>query len=69
MRDYHEQHEMGGHLVGIDIYSDGTTLAKSGSQSANAMLVRFVNTSGLSESWFEVGIAPSSVVGEKQRSV
>lgn len=68
MRDYYENHSMGGHLVGIDVYCDGTTLAKSGSQSASAVRVRFVNIKGISEKWFDVGIAPSLVLGEKQRS-
>lgn len=39
MREY-QREIIEGHLIAIDIYSDGATLSKSGSQSANSLRVR-----------------------------
>lgn len=43
----------------IDLYSDGTALSSSGTQSANNMHVRFPNIMGHSETWYEVRIVPT----------
>lgn len=51
-----------GTVVLIDLYSDGTTLAKSGTQSAHFFRVRFSNVRGYSETWTTIGIAPTSAV-------
>lgn len=68
MRDYQKLLKFGGHLVGIDLFSDGATLSKSGSQSANSVRVRFINISGISEVWHEIGTAPSIDCGDERRS-
>lgn len=59
MEEYEKCLPAGFAHVGIDLYSDGATLAKSGSQSANSMRVRFVNIAGMSQTWHEIGIAPA----------
>ena len=48
-----------GRVVLADVYSDGTTLSNSGTQSANNMRVRFSNIRGITSQWFEVGIVPT----------
>ncbi|KAI0556533.1 hypothetical protein FGB62_640g00 [Gracilaria domingensis] len=60
MMRYHLQHrdQRNARVVLIDLYCDGTTLSKSGSQSANTMRVRFSNIRGRSTEWHEIGIAP-----------
>lgn len=59
MQEYEKHNQLGGIVMGIDLYSDGTTLAKSGSQSANTVRVRFVNVEGIENEWHDVGIAPT----------
>ena len=48
-----------GRVVLVDVYSDGTTLSNSGTQSVNNMRVRFSNIRGITSQWFEVGIVPT----------
>lgn len=59
---------IGGHQIGIDLYSDGATLSKSGPQSANSMRVRFVSISGICHVWHEVGIALTVDIGGQKRT-
>ena len=46
-------------IVCLDLHSDGTTLAKNGSQSACVLRMRLANVYGSSNLWFDVGIAPA----------
>lgn len=48
-----------GHVILIDFYSDGATLAGSGTQSATFLRIRFSNIKRYSETLFTVGIAPT----------
>lgn len=68
MLDFDQRHRVGGHLVAIDVYSDGTSLSRSGSQSANAMSVSFSNIRGITDVWYEVGIVPSVYCADKKFS-
>lgn len=49
-----------GHIVSVDLYSDGATLVKSCSQSATFVRVHFSYLKIFSELWYTVGIAPST---------
>lgn len=49
-----------GHIVLIDFYADGTTLSKSGTQSASFFRVRFSNIRPVSDCWFTIAIAPTT---------
>ncbi len=58
MRDYSDSLDVDAPLLCIDIYADGTILAKSGSQSACVVRVRIANVEKKSQEWIDVGIAP-----------
>lgn len=49
-----------GHVVLVDFHCDDATLAKSGTQGATFIRVRFSNLKPHTETWYTVGIAPSS---------
>ncbi|CDF37393.1 unnamed protein product [Chondrus crispus] len=59
MEDYTREVSGDSRNLMIDIYSDGTTLSSSGTQSANNMRVRFANLKGRTDVWQEVGIVPT----------
>ena len=59
MEDYHKTVSSDSKILMIDLYSDGTTLSSSGTQSANNMRVRFANLKGRTDVWHEVGIVPT----------
>lgn len=63
LRQYAENNPLQIPVVGIDLVADGTTLSRSGTQSANAMRVRFSNIKGRSKKWHEIAIAPSLDTG------
>lgn len=46
----------------MDFYYDGATMAKYGIDGANFIEVRFSNVDQYSETWYTVGIAPTSKV-------
>lgn len=68
MLSYEDSHQLGRRIVAVDLFTDGTTLAKSGSQSANAMCVRFVNLDGAQNLWHEIGIEPTLHTGGNRQT-
>lgn len=50
-----------GRLVLVDMFSDGATLSSSGTQSAMFIRTRFPTVKKISEKWFDVAIAPTSI--------
>eukprot|EP00171_Calliarthron_tuberculosum_P001817 IDg1817t1 len=58
MRMYTSSHIPGARIVCIDLYADGTQLARCGSQSTTPVRMRVSNVRGHGIVWHEVGIAP-----------
>lgn len=48
-----------GHVFLIDLYSEGTILSNTGTQSANNTRLRFSNIKGETNTWHYVGILPT----------
>lgn len=44
------------HVVWLDFYSDGTTLSKSGTQSASFLKIRFSHILAISKRWYKIEI-------------
>lgn len=47
-----------GHVVLVELFADGATLFKSGTQSAKFVRMRFANIKWYWEKWFDMGTAP-----------
>ena len=58
IRDHFDAMKTDAPLIFIDLYADGTTLAKSGSQTVCVVRARLANVSSRSNIWMDIGIAP-----------
>eukprot|EP00171_Calliarthron_tuberculosum_P003409 IDg3409t1 len=62
MYAYKEEMPAGSVIIGLDLFSDGTTVSNSGSQSLCLLRMRVVNVQGVSDQWHEIGIEPIMTV-------
>lgn len=58
MRQYTNEIDGNSKVILVDLFSDGTCLSNSGTQSANLMRIRFSNILGKTKEWHEIGITP-----------
>ena len=68
MRLLCESKDTGMPIIAFEAYADGTTMARSGTQSLNIVRIRFMNLRGRNEEWHELAIATVLEVDPKLSS-